>query len=624
MANFKLYLATLFLFFTTWHLHAQHTKDQFDDFLKKGQKFRFENSDSSLNYVRRAMDMALESKDPFWIGTAQNQLGAVHYIRGSYNQSMNSYAEAYSIFKEVGDKKGLAMSLNGLGLIHLGQREFEEAILKFRESLELSKSIGETGMVIRTNFNLGIANSDLKRYDKALEHLRNSKNLAIQEKDTLHLLMNNNRMGRIFYEIGQLDSAKFHYNSVLSMSNKLNKWEKAFLHTGLAEVALKEKNQESAIREGLEGFAYAKEVNAFWDLQRASAILSESYETAGKPKEALEFARLNKIYSDSLYNKEKAIEINFLRLQLSEAEKSQLKKDNSLILQRAKLNRTLAISLALVTVLLGAMAWFYRRNLKLKELFNLQLTAINEELEAQKERISEQNRALSEVNDAKNKLFSILSHDLRAPIGTIRQFLEMDQLGYFDEAERENAKHLLYEQVKNTDKLLNNLLEWAKTQLEGIQPNPEHLVVGPYVKEVVHIFEFQSKLKNIRIEQHPELSDQRIKTDKGHFRIILQNIINNAIKFTPSGGHIQIGFSKTGEFLNIHVKDSGIGMEEKRRKELEENLVLATSQIGTAKETGTGLGLMLVKQLLAHNHGKFKIKSSKGEGTEIIISFPKD
>ena len=623
MTNFKLYSTTLFFIFFSWHLYAQDTKEKFEDFLNKGQKFRFENVDSSLFYLKKAMEIASTSKDPLWIGTAQNHLGAVYYIRGAYNLSMEAYTEAYRFFEKAGDKKGLAMSLNGLGLIHLGQREFEEAINRFSESLELAYSLKDTTQVIKTNFNLGIANSDLKRYDKALEHLRRSKALSIEKKDTLHMVMNSNRIGRIFYETGQLDSAKYYYQSVLAVPTNLNKWERSFVHTGQAEVALKERNLDLAVKEGLEGFAYAKEINAFWDLQRASAVLSESYEASGKIKEALDFARLNKLYSDSLYTQEKAMEINFLGLQLSEAEKSKLEQENKIIVQQAKLNKIFAISLAIVTVLLGVMAWFYRRNLKLKELFNRQLSTINRELEEQKEKISDQNKALSEVNNAKNKLFSILSHDLRAPIGTIKQFLEMDQLGYFDEEEREKAKSLLYEQVKNTDKLLNNLLEWAKTQLEGIQPNTETLVIGPYVKEVVHIFEFQSKLKNISIKQQEEISDHSIKADKGHLRIILQNIINNAIKFTQSGGNIQIAFSEVGEFLNIHIKDSGIGMDEKRRKELEENLGLSTSNIGTAKETGTGLGLMLVKQLVAHNHGKFKIKSTKGEGTEIIISFPK-
>lgn len=623
MTNFKLYSTTLFFIFFSWHLYAQDTKEKFEDFLNKGQKFRYENVDSSLFYLKKAMEIASTSKDPLWIGTAQNHLGAVYYIRGAYNLSMGAYTEAYRFFEKAGDKKGLAMSLNGLGLIHLGQREFEEAINRFSESLELAYSLKDTTQVIKTNFNLGIANSDLKRYDKALEHLRRSKALSIEKKDTLHMVMNSNRIGRIFYETGQLDSAKYYYQSVLAVPTNLNKWERSFVHTGQAEVALKERNLDLAVKEGLEGFAYAKEINAFWDLQRASAVLSESYEASGKIKEALDFARLNKLYSDSLYTQEKAMEINFLGLQLSEAEKNKLEQENKIIVQQAKLNKIFAISLAIVTVLLGVMAWFYRRNLKLKELFNRQLSTINRELEEQKEKISDQNKALSEVNNAKNKLFSILSHDLRAPIGTIKQFLEMDQLGYFDEEEREKAKRLLYEQVKNTDKLLNNLLEWAKTQLEGIQPNTETLVIGPYVKEAVHIFEFQSKLKDISIKQHEEISDHSIKADKGHLRIILQNIINNAIKFTQSGGNIQIAFSEVGEFLNIHIKDSGIGMDEKRRKELEENLGLSTSNIGTAKETGTGLGLMLVKQLVAHNHGKFKIKSTKGEGTEIIISFPK-
>ena len=598
---------------------SNERKELFDTYFEKAAKLRYNQPDSALFYSKQALQLAQKDKNREWEGMAYNQLGGIQYIKGSYNESLAYYSKAYQFFLTTENTLEQSKAMNGLGLIHLAQHEYAKAAAKFETCLKQALKGNHLSMILRGYLNLGIAQSELFLYQEAKRNLQKTAELSIAQQDTTHLAMSYNRLGKVYFDTKQLDSAAYFYAQVEKLGDRLNQWEKTFLYAGKAELALFQKKYAEAIQHGLVSYAVAKEMNAFWDMQRASRILSDAYESQGNLRKALDFCHLNKIHTDSLYNKQKTTEINFLRLQLAEADKIQWVQDKQLLIQTNRMQWILALGLGILTILLGILAFAYRKNLHLRERFNIRLRSANVELSEQKEQIERQNKDLNEVNQAKNKLFSILSHDLRGPIGNLRQFLEMEKEGYLDEEESKQIKKLFSEQLDKTERLLTNLLEWSKTQLEGMKPFIEPLPVETYVGEVMGVLSYQAQLKQLEVQTTP--CDHVVMADKGHLRIILQNILNNAIKFTPEKGKIEIFCTHSEEFVNIHVKDSGAGFEESRRRELEQKLGLVESGLGTASETGTGLGLMLVKQLLSLNHGKLEIQSQPGEGTEVILCF---
>ncbi|TAE48825.1 MAG: ATP-binding protein, partial [Cytophagales bacterium] len=166
---------------------------------------------------------------------------------------------------------------------------------------------------------------------------------------------------------------------------------------------------------------------------------------------------------------------------------------------------------------------------------------------------------------------------------------------------------------------LDVLLNWAKSQMNGINPNPQMISMYAIAEKQKRFFQANAEAKNITIEN--ELTENDIAfADQNQIDTVLRNLVNNAIKFTPKNGKIIIKSHKTNEKLYIGVEDTGIGISEENIKKIFNNINFSTR--GTDKETGTGLGLLLCKEFVEVNKGLINIKSKAKEGTLITFSLP--
>ncbi|WP_291777540.1 tetratricopeptide repeat-containing sensor histidine kinase [Cecembia sp.] len=616
----------VFLFFlfespVSWAI-AQNDEVSFENYIEKSRSFRYDNFDSAVFYAKKAEEIALKEQDEHLLLRLRGQQGGIYYVAGKYSQSLTFYSEAYQLALKLNDQKELAIAINGRGLIALGQHEYRDAVGFFEEALELNRSLKDDGSVVRNLFNLGISLSELGEYEEALQALQMSKEMALDLDDQIHINMNYNRLGRVYYELQQYDSARWYYTALLDKEAQLNNWERTFLFSGLAELDFQKGDFQSAIENGQKSLQIAEGMGVFWDMERATKILWEAYEGLDDTEMALQFAKLNKAYGDSLYNREKSQEISFLKLQLSKVENERLQREKQMIEQKAKFNSYFMWGLILLIALLLGLLFSYRRNLRLKTRFGEQLKSINSELEQQKKFITQQNISLNEMNLAKDKLFSILSHDLKAPIATVKQFLEMNSDEMMNKEELQQAIPLLYLQVDKTEKMMENLLSWAKTQMGGIQSKQELVGLLDVMQEVIDNFENQCRMKGIKVFLRKSEFFDKVLFDRVQLIVVLQNIFYNAVKFSSKGQDIQIFLSKNDDFLNLHILDFGVGMEESRRIQLEKATTFVESRLGADKELGTGLGLFLVKQFMHMNQGKISIQGRIGEGTEVILSFP--
>lgn len=257
----------------------------------------------------------------------------------------------------------------------------------------------------------------------------------------------------------------------------------------------------------------------------------------------------------------------------------------------------------------------------LKERFNVSLQKKNKAIEKQKHHIDQQNKNLLEMNLAKTKLLSIISHDLRSPINSIKQLLEMKGKGYFSVEDENEAYELLAVQIRNTEIMLNELLQWANRQMDGVKPNPSMVNLPQTVTEVLLGYSFQIKTKLLNTD-HQIAQNIDIIIDKVQLKIIIQNLIGNAIKFTPEHGLIKIHYKMNENFVICHIEDSGVGIEGKYHEMINgKDYARIPSVRGTANEKGTGLGILLVKQFLDLNGGDLKMESREGEGTHFILYF---
>jgi len=240
-------------------------------------------------------------------------------------------------------------------------------------------------------------------------------------------------------------------------------------------------------------------------------------------------------------------------------------------------------------------------------------------MKEQREELSRINKELITANLTREKIFSIISHDLRTSIGNLRNVFKFMIDGLIDIDE--DKELILDAEItsRNTYNLLENLLYWAKSQQGQIVYRPELVNVSRVVSTVLEIEKGSIVIKNIECIDNVE-PDLFVWTDKVLLTIIIRNLIGNAIKFSNEGGEIKVVAQVDGDTMNLSVIDNGVGINNENLEKLNSQTMFTTT--GTLNEKGTGLGLVLVKDCVVKCKGKFSIKSELGKGSEFSIELP--
>lgn len=230
--------------------------------------------------------------------------------------------------------------------------------------------------------------------------------------------------------------------------------------------------------------------------------------------------------------------------------------------------------------------------------------------------LSKHRKELHEANGFKDKVLSIISHDLKSPIATLAGMLNVMKLSSLSELERAHVIDKLEVALKNTKNLLDNILAWAnKSDKNSKETGEVELHSG--VNEIFDLFQYQALDKKITLKNQTE-DNFHINVNKNMFQLVLRNLVSNAIKFTPKNGEVIVSMKEEFQNLKLEVKDSGIGMS----PEIQASLFLAnkhTSTRGTDNEKGTGLGLKLCKEFVDKFNGELTVYSEQGKGTTFTV-----
>jgi len=230
---------------------------------------------------------------------------------------------------------------------------------------------------------------------------------------------------------------------------------------------------------------------------------------------------------------------------------------------------------------------------------------------------------LAESNAIKDKMFSVIGHDLRSPVGSIKMMLEF-LLGNIDSYDIQKIKETISSLSKTTDEvfnLLENLLWWARSQSGNLVIIPENIQLSSLIRGLYYLNKESLSIKNIRFESAID-NECMVFSDMNMLKTVLRNLISNAIKFTPQGGLITIAAIEDEDFVKIKVSDSGVGIAEENLPKLF-NEKQHFSSVGTNNEAGSGLGLILCKNFVQANNGKISAESISGKGSTFTIEIPK-
>lgn len=342
---------------------------------------------------------------------------------------------------------------------------------------------------------------------------------------------------------------------------------------------------------------------------QVSKILGKLYYQNNDLTKANEFLYQAVLLEDSLKQLNKAGEFKSILQEIQfDKQMVEVAELNSTIKQKQQqLNQIILIAIIL-TLTLIAILFLVRK-----------ISKANKSLNEKNGIINDQNHSLEKINADKDRLFSIISHDLRGPASTIQALMKA-----FSEKRipLQDFETLLPGIVKNTNNLsntLDNLLTWSMSK-NGIQLVPEQLNINKSIQENLALVEEQMSFKKITTQNN--CPDFDVFADKNHLDVILRNLLNNAIKFSYPNAIIEIDGFDHGDKIEIRIMDHGVGMPAEQLQKIYDNEIFK-SATGTSGEKGSGLGLQLVKDFVEKNGGKFYIESKEKIGTTMCFTIPK-
>ncbi|TAH18754.1 MAG: hypothetical protein EAZ08_10480 [Cytophagales bacterium] len=569
--------------------------------------------DSALVYAEREIEIAKEIGDDTLVFDASYRLGSILYGIKDYDKS-RKYLH-FVARHNLKSKDFLRTIYNTIALSYQkqalmeGKKDYFDSARAYYDTAYFYASLYPKDFfwkgLIRGN--IGDSYFYEKKYEKAIPYLyEDLKSSLLSQKNRVNenAMITMNRIAAAYTHLGKMDSAKIFKDS---------------LEKNLPKVNLPSLTKEFY------------EVSALYFQKKGDFTSAFSY--------------LNRYltFSDSMNKVENINEANKLETQIT-AEYQRKNTLKELEVQKAEneLKNKVFIVVTLVFLLLASLIYaLYTVNndkIKANTLLNLQkadisakneeLSQINEELKNTLDVVANQNKAitaqsneLSELNQLKDKLFSIISHDLRSPLGAMKGVLTILAMGGLSDEEIQMISKDIKKRLDGLDYTLNNLLVWSKSQMSGSISFKEKIEIQSLINGKINLFIANAEAKNIKlINLVPEHTF--VCADLNHLRLVFRNLLSNAIKFTPENGKIEVVSTDNEEFVQIGVRDSGIGMTEEQLQKLFNRNTHFTTR-GTKDEKGTGLGLLLCKEFIEKDGGRIWVESRPNQGSTFFVELPK-
>ncbi|MEO8173834.1 MAG: HAMP domain-containing sensor histidine kinase, partial [Sediminibacterium sp.] len=320
--------------------------------------------------------------------------------------------------------------------------------------------------------------------------------------------------------------------------------------------------------------------------------------------------RLTFLQKQAELESQKKLQANQLIQEQQKADFEKRTSDQQIKVQNVQLlsNKRLSVFLAAMAVIVFAVALF---------IFNSRQKTVK-----LNRTISEQKQSLEELVAVKDKIFSVVSHDMRTPVNNIIAFSSL-----LEDGEIEQERLALYvDQIKgtleHTSSLMENMLNWAASQMQGFTPVIEDVNVLPIIQNALNGSVQATQKKKISAENHIS-KDLLVKGDRNMIELIIRNLLSNAIKFSKPGGVVSLTVNDEKNRVIVSVRDNGVGMKEEKVAFINSaSTGSVQSTMGTGKEKGTGLGLMLCKHFAALMNGSIYVESKVGEGSVFSVVLP--
>jgi len=556
-----------------------------------------------------------------------------------YEQGEISIQNAIKICRQhnLVDVEGGAYNM--YGILNDSQQKFDKAIECYQHALLLGEKTGSVYTQTSALINLSGSQHNAKKYNEALASLLRAKKLADKANDIYSMQAVNQNLSALIIDMKDYDMAEKYIMEALANS-KTN--TEVLTQRGLYETL---KSIYTIKHDYKTALAYADSVTKLgkkvFDREKVADIrdLQAKYDTKLKDEKILKQNALNLQQQQQLQINKKQLELtleqkkneqlsftkrqleleNQKKLQQSVIQKDRLQArldkqnaDQQIFRQQEKLrtNSRLQLLFGLITLMaLAISALIFYNQRKTKRLNQL---------------VTEQKKDLENLNGVKDRIFSIIGHDMRSPVNTLISFNHL-----LEDSELSADKIKLYSReikktLTHTSVLMENLLNWSRSQMQGYKPDIKAIDLKGISEQVINTLSAQALQKGISIDNSID-TVTTVFADADMTELIMRNLISNAIKFTPNNGLIKLSTVQTQTDVTFCIKDTGNGMSNEQLMQFnsESNNYNTTSQPGTNKEKGTGLGLLLCKTFTGLMNGKIYASSEPGNGASFFITLPK-
>jgi len=604
----RIKLLVISLFISLLAVYAQATdtlKARYgDSLLSLANSVYYSNPDSSAYYAELALNHALKHNLNVQTARAWYALSKTEILKGDVEAALKHLKDAVNIFEKSGMRERIA-TCYGLMSVAVGKVHNDvESVNLLLKSVAIFRELNDKTGLRKTLVNLANSYTKTGEFDKALEALNESK-LYTEPGDNQWFFYHINA-GIIQQNKKNYALAKTHFDSCLVISHRHNMVDaEVTAVTNLAELYGEMKKTDEAITYFNQAIEMARAHHLPIEESEALEGLMNCYEITGDYKRAFVCQNRLKVISDSLFNIEKIKNINAVEAKLKVSEKEKTIALQKLDMQknaaeqeksRKRITLLIAGTLFLATVLFFTF-YVYAKTRRQKR-----------EVELQKTRAER-------LNSLNQKIFAVIAHDFKSPLITLNMLIDLLDKENISKEDLSYYSADVRNQITQSGQILENLLNWAKTELNMTQGNSLSSSPSLVAGEIVAELNYMTTRKNISVlNEIPE--SLLLKLPPDILRIIIRNLVSNAVKFSFSNSSITIGTEGNA----IFVKDNGSGINEKMMNELFNGTV--QSKLGTFNETGFGLGLHITHELVTKFNGRIMAENNHPSGTVFKFVLP--
>jgi len=652
--------------------------------------------DSALYYVGQQIAFSRKKNNDDWIAESLFNKASILKKSGSYPEAKQAYLDAIKAQNKVGDIRGVAYSYIGMAYALRKEGQLAEALKHYQLSVDLSEKLGEKGhSMAAAAFNgMGSLHLDQGDYDKALEYYQKSLDFHLAIDKEMGIAANYNNISQVYYFLEKYEQAMQYLEKSRLIKKKLNDFSGlGNTYHNLGDLAVKAGKLALANEYYLQSLAYRDSLdhkgdmaasysvlgynairigdaemaadycrqglklsNEIGDVEEAASnadCLYRAFDETGQADSALFYHVLMVKLKDSLFNQENTRKLTEIELQYQhEKETARIQAE----LRRQRLIRNAMFGVGALLLLLVYL--IYRIN-RIRAKKNQELELKNQQIETDRAVIAQQAEELKALDQMKSRFFANISHELRTPVTLISTPIT-HALERYQESMQQEVKRILSLAKRNAQKLMHlieELLELSRIESGKVDLEKKPVLLNPFFNQLISAYESTANIKNMDLRLDYQLPEEEVVLlDKGRVSKIVNNLLSNALKFTPEGGVVVVtvgclpNTGLSGQFaadsspsphlsppssdeaqrrswitthhsLLVTVSDTGRGIPEKDLKRVFERFYQVQDEEQPV-EGGTGIGLALSRELALLMNGNLTVESQVGQGSTFFLSLP--